>query len=210
LDEEGYDADYATLEDKYGELSEPGEKIFFRASEKSARPEAIKALEDTLTKVVNLMEKWKTSLPQVTEEERTGVLDEVEKVRQWIAEKTEAQEAANPTEDPIFTSAEVPKQTKTIESKIGRLSRKPKPKPKKEGSNETNAAKAEEGNNRTNTTEGDTDNMDDGSDESKTSGDSQNFDESSEDNITKDSSESSQHDASEAPPLSADENGDEL
>merc|ERR1712150_168218 len=78
------------------------------------------------------------------EEERGGVLEKVEEVKKWIAEKEEEQSKLAGSDDPVFTSEECPGQTKSIESMVSRLSRKPKPKPVVEetsdsdsGSNET-------------------------------------------------------------------------
>jgi uncharacterized protein YoxC len=138
--DEGYDASLEVYQEKYDELSAPAEKVFFRAAEVPARAEAIKALSSKLDKVEALMKKWETSMPQVTEEERAGVLEKVEVVRKWISEKVEAQAAADPTSDPVFISADVPLQTTELQSAVSKLNRKPKPAPKKE---EKKAAKEE-------------------------------------------------------------------
>ena len=135
LYDDGYNADVATMEDKYAELYMPAEKVFFRVSEMTARPEAIKALKTKMTKVEELMKKWETTMPQVTDEERAEVLSKVEEVRKWISENEEAQAKADPTDDPVFKSEDVPLQSKAIETLIARLNRKPKPKPEKK--NET-------------------------------------------------------------------------
>ena len=130
--DEGYDADLQTYMKKYEELSAPAEKVFFRMNEVSARADAIKDLNDKLEKVEALMKKWETTMPHITEEERAEVQSKVDDVRKWIAEKSEAQAAADPTVDPVFTSAEVPLQTTEIQKIVSKLSRKPKPAPKKE------------------------------------------------------------------------------
>jgi len=148
--DEGYDADLPTYEDKYAELSVPMEKIKRRVKEAEDRPSAIKALTKKLTKIEKLMADWVESLPQVTEEERAGVLESVEGVRKWIAEKEEEQSKTDPWEEPVFTSEEVPLQTKEIESAVKKLSKKPKPKPpaeeeKNEAEAEADGAKEEEG-----------------------------------------------------------------
>merc|ERR1712137_1189892 len=130
--DEGYDADLETYKNKYEELSAPAEKVFFRMTEVSAREEAVQELTKKLDKVETLMQKWVTSMPQVTEEERGEVITKVNEIRAWIAEKTEAQAAADPTTDPVFTSAEVPLQTVDLQKIVGKLSKKPKPVPKKE------------------------------------------------------------------------------
>jgi len=139
--DEGFSADLKTYEAKYEELSAPAEKVFFRAAELSARPKAIKALTSKLDKVGDLMKKWETTMTHITEEERQEVLDKVEEARKWVEEKVAEQEKADQTADPVFTSEEVPGQTKKIESIVGRLMKKPKPKPEKK--NETDAEKNE-------------------------------------------------------------------
>jgi hypoxia up-regulated 1 len=137
--EDGYNADIATMEEKFVGLSEPFEKILRRMSELSARPAAVEALKKRLTDIEQLMGKWATDRPQVTEEERTGVLEKVEDVRKWISEMEEAQAAKQPHEEPVFFSVDVPSKTKPVEAMVVLLSKRPKPKPKK---NETKAEKA--------------------------------------------------------------------
>lgn len=130
--DEGYDASLEVYTQKYNDLTEPAEKIFFRMKEVPARAEAIAALKEKLNKVSALMTKWETTMPQVTEEERKQVLDKVAEVNKWIDEKEAAQAAADPASDPIFTSEEVPLQTKELQILMNKLSKKPKPVPKKE------------------------------------------------------------------------------
>ena len=145
--DDGYDASLQTYEEKYKELTEPAEKVFFRMKEVPARAEAITALNEKLEKIVNLMKKWETTMPQITEEERNDVLEKVEVVKKWITEKTEAQTAADPSEDPVFTSEEVPLQTKDLHTVISKLSRRPKPTPpKEEKKNETDSEEGEKKN----------------------------------------------------------------
>lgn len=146
--DDGYNADLATMEDKYAELSTPAEKVFFRVSESTARPEAVKALQTKLSKVEELMKKWETTMTHITEEERAEVLSKVEEVRKWIAEKEEAQSKLDPSEEPAFKSEDVPSQSKPIETLVARLNRKPKPKPEKknETKSEGNETETGEGN----------------------------------------------------------------
>jgi hypoxia up-regulated 1 len=131
LYDDGYSADLATMEDKYAELSAPFEKIMLRVKETAARPEAVKVLEKKLEEVEALIKKWETSMPQVTEEERTKVLDQVEEVRKWIAKVEGMQAKKKPHDEPAFVSADVPLQAKDLELMVVRLSKKPKPKPPK-------------------------------------------------------------------------------
>mmetsp|Transcript_31659 Transcript_31659/g.46706 ORF Transcript_31659/g.46706 Transcript_31659/m.46706 type:complete len:926 (-) Transcript_31659:2784-5561(-) len=137
LYEDGYTADLATMEDKYAEISEPMEKILYRLSEMTARPAAVTALKQKLEKIEKLMEKWETTHPHITEEERAEVLAKVEEVKGWISEKEEEQSKVVGSHDPVFTSEECPGQTKPIEVMVARLSRKPKPKPEEKETNKT-------------------------------------------------------------------------
>lgn len=137
LYDDGYNADLAAMNDKYSEISEPMEKILFRVSELEALPAAVTALKDKLEKIEKLMTKWETTHSHITEEERSDVLEKVEKVKNWISEKEEEQSKVSSSDDPVFKSEECPGQTKSAESLIARLSRKPKPKPKEEKKDET-------------------------------------------------------------------------
>lgn len=137
LDDEGYSADLATMEDKYAEMSVPFEKVMLRVSELTDRPEAVKTLREELTKVEQLMSKWETERPHVTEEERASVLEKVEEARKWLSKQEDAQSKKKPHDEPAFLSSDVPKQMAPIEALVIKLGRKPKPKPPKK--NETKA-----------------------------------------------------------------------
>lgn len=154
LYEDGYSAGYATMEDKYAELSTPFEKILLRASEMKDRPAAVEGLRKKLTEVEQLMAKWENDRPQVTEEDRVTVLEKIEKARSWLSDKEKAQNKKKPHEDPVFLSAEVPMQLLPIEATVLRLSKKPKPKPPKnttKASNETAEANVTDAANGTDT-----------------------------------------------------------
>jgi hypoxia up-regulated 1 len=131
LDFDAYDADLETMQSKYKALSEPAEKIWFRMKELTQRPEAIAALNEKLGKVEELLKKWETSMPQVTEDERADVQTKVDEIKKWIQDKLEEQDTKAPHEEPAFSSADVPLQTKGLEKIIAKLSKKPKPKPEK-------------------------------------------------------------------------------
>jgi len=144
--DEGYDADLVTYEEKYVELSEPAEKIFFRMTENVERPKAIKAIEEKFGKILALLTKWETTMPQITDEERADAAAKVEEVKKTLAEKVEAQAAADPTEDPVLTSAEIPLMTKEIQGILSKLSKRPKPKVEKKDAEDTNSTDAKDSN----------------------------------------------------------------
>jgi len=153
LDFESQGADLETLQAKFKELSEPAEKIWFRMKEMAARPAAITSMNEMLSKVEDILKKWTTSMPHITEEERADVTAKMEEIKKWMEEKAEEQDSKAPHEEPAFTSAEVPLQSKSLERLMNKLSKKPKPKPPKKNetakaNNETEAESvaADEGN----------------------------------------------------------------
>ena len=145
LDEEGYNADLPTMEDKFAELSAPFERILLRVREMTDRPEKAAKLTKKLKDVEDLMIKWETTMPQVTEEERGDVMAKVEAARKWLSDKEDQQASKPPHEEPAYLSSEVGPQFKAVESLVMRLSKKPKPKPpkKEENKTETNDTDAE-------------------------------------------------------------------
>lgn len=173
LDFDADDADLETLQAKFKELSEPAEKIWFRMKELTARPEAVAAINEKLAKVEEILKKWETSMPQITEEERADVKAKVDDIKKWIQDKLDEQDGKKAHEEPAFTSEEVPLQSKTLERLMNKLSKKPKPKPEKK---EEETKKAE---NETATEEESAEKATD-EDESKTDGDSSTKEENEE------------------------------
>merc|ERR1711916_45923 len=96
--------------------------------------------------------------PQVTDEEKSKLLDLVEKASTWIDDKEEAQSKKPAHEDPVFDSADVMPQLKTIGLTFEKLLRKPKPPPPKPSKNETvtvNGTNSTDGNETINTEDAD-------------------------------------------------------
>lgn len=141
--EDGYDADFTTYSEKYAELTVPMEDILFRVKEMTARPEAIKAIRNKLVKAEEVLKKWETEKPQVTEEERASVTEKAAEIEKWILDMEEKQAATAVHEKPAFESKDVPLQTKEIEKMMKKLSKKPKPKPPKKNETETETEKNE-------------------------------------------------------------------
>jgi len=135
--DDGYTADLATMEDKYAELSTPAEKVWFRVAELTARPEALKALEKKMKKIEELMAKWETTMDHIPEADRADVLTKIGELRVSVAEKVKAQEEADPSEDPVLVSTDVPKFLDEVKTLVTKLSKIPKPKPVKEEKNDT-------------------------------------------------------------------------
>merc|ERR1712087_129191 len=73
------------------------------------------------------------------------VYGKIETARKWLSDNVDAQAEKAGHEDPVFTSEEVPLQTKPIQKIIAKLSKKPKPKPPKVEKKETESNSTEEG-----------------------------------------------------------------
>lgn len=154
MEEEGYKAEFAVIEDKYADLSEPFEKIMLRLKEKTARPQAVKKLNKNLGEIEELMTKWEATKPQITEAERNGVLGKVEQVRKWLSDNLEKQEATQPHEPPVFLSTDIPIHMIPIETEIMRLEKRPKPKAPKKPKKDKNATATNSTGNETDASDG--------------------------------------------------------
>mmetsp|Transcript_582 Transcript_582/g.813 ORF Transcript_582/g.813 Transcript_582/m.813 type:complete len:936 (+) Transcript_582:121-2928(+) len=131
LYDDGWDEEAAVYRSKKIQLSKPAEEVFYRVSEAKARPAEVKKAQLYLRKVRETAEKWKTSKPQITDDEIKDLLEKLEKVEKWLAEKMEKQEQLEPYEPPAFSSADVEPQLKTVNTLVSRLSKKPTPKVEK-------------------------------------------------------------------------------
>jgi len=85
--DEGYDADLVTYKEKYVELYEPAEKVWFRMAEVIARPKVIKDVEGKFVKIMALLTKWETTMPQITAEERAEVATMVDEVKNRLQKR---------------------------------------------------------------------------------------------------------------------------
>merc|ERR1711935_1113265 len=144
LFDEGDTADLETIEAKYVELATPAEKVWFRLKQMVERPAAVKALNEKLVEIEEKFSKAMVNLTHITEEEKGDVYSKIESARKWLSDKVDAQAEKNGHEDPVFTSEEVPLQTKPIQKIIAKLSKKPKPKPPKVEKNDTESNSTQE------------------------------------------------------------------
>lgn len=144
LFDEGDTADLETIQAKYDELATPAEKVWFRLKEMTDRPAAVKALNEKLVEIEEKFSKWVADLTHITEDEKNDVYSKIEDARKWLSDNVDAQAEKEGHEDPVFTSEEVPLQTKSIQKLIAKLSKKPKPKPPKVEKKETESNTTED------------------------------------------------------------------
>ena len=117
--------------EKYKSINVKAEPIFYRYSELTARPAAIKKLQGVLSQLREKIGTWTEKLPQITEKETEGMLEAIQKVDSWIEKKEEEQKTKPSHEEPAFESSEVPIQLKPVQTLFEKLIRKPKPPPEK-------------------------------------------------------------------------------
>lgn len=208
LFDEGDTADIETIQSKYDELATPAEMVWFRLKEMTARPAAVKALNEKLVEIEEKFTNWVTNLTHITEEEKGDVFAKVESARKWLSDKVDAQAEKAAHDEPAFTSEEVPLQIKPIQKLISKLSKKPKPKPpkveKKETEmNSTDDKSSDDGDNETASEE----TSEETKEEESTSTDA---DEKNEDSEEKETDEADKDTKSSEQPTQDDETGEEL
>jgi hypoxia up-regulated 1 len=206
LFDEGDTADLETVRAKYEELTAPAEKVWFRLSEMTKRPAAVKELREKLTEIEEKFTKWVTNMTHITEEEKSDVFSKIEDARKWLADKEDEQAGKAGHEDPAFTSEEVPEQTRPIQKLIGKLSKKPKPKPLK-NETATNKKNATEDGNESSSegAEAEKDAESDASDADSSDG----GDESTEKDVENDASDADSSDGGDESTEKDDKTGDE-
>lgn len=129
LYEEGESTSVEVYEAKREEISKGVEAIMFRVSEAAKREKVLSTTRTALTNAATVVEEWIEDKPQITEEERQGVLDEVQSVSAWLDEQEAAQDEQPKHEDPVFTVADVAGKMKVLKRMMDKLARKPKPTP---------------------------------------------------------------------------------
>lgn len=145
LYDDGWDEDASTYRSKHMSLSEAADAAFKRADEAATRPEEVKRARNFLDKLVESVDKWKITKPQITADERNDLLEKVAKVEQWLDEKEAQQAATDLHKDPVFLSTDIEPQLTTVKSLVARLAQKPappKPDKKKGGSKKKKGSKS--------------------------------------------------------------------
>merc|ERR1712137_702054 len=135
-------------DDLFGKLTELkalGGPVEKRASEASARPVAV----DALQKNVEKYKKWladaqaNDDFAHITEEEFSTCHKKCDEVQNWLYEMLDKQGGLAQNVDPAFTAAEVTDKGKGLSNVCNPIVYKPKPKPKKEEPKKEDAKPAE-------------------------------------------------------------------
>ncbi|OWZ22137.1 Heat shock protein70 [Phytophthora megakarya] len=120
--------------------------ILFRVAEVKELPIAINTAQEYAFSTRELMNEWSTSKPQITDEERSDVIEKLDELEAWLTESEASQKAAPKHEKPVVTSADVAKKVQGVKKFVAVLAKRPKPQPVKTDKNDTekDGSKAEE------------------------------------------------------------------
>ncbi|KAE9337282.1 Heat shock protein 17 [Phytophthora rubi] len=146
LYDDGDKVDAAEYKKKMDALDSDLSAILFRVAESKELPIAINTAQEYAFSTRELMNEWSTSKPQVTDEERSDVIEKLDELEAWLTESEASQKAAPKHEKPVVTSADVAKKVQGVKKFVAVLAKRPKPQPVKTDKNDTekDGSKAEE------------------------------------------------------------------
>lgn len=120
--------------DKLAELRGPGDRFMRRAREAEDRPKAVDALGHALQHARKAVDAWRggdEALAHLTEDEIKRVSDSIDEKQQWLITQQNEQSRLSASQDPCLTAADIRSQQSALESVVGPILNKPKPKPPK-------------------------------------------------------------------------------
>ncbi|POM59965.1 Hsp70-like protein [Phytophthora palmivora] len=146
LYDDGDKVEAAEYKKKMDALNSDLSAILFRVAEVKELPIAINTAKEYAFSTRELMNEWTTSKPQVTDEERSDVVEKIDELEAWLKESEESQKAAPKHETPVVTSADVAKKVQGVKKFVAVLAKRPKPQPVKTDKNDTekDGSKSEE------------------------------------------------------------------
>jgi len=204
LEETGSDAETEVYKDRLATVEKKAGALYTRLSELTDRPAEVKKARSKLNKIRDAVGAWTEVLPQVTEDEKTKLLDLVGKAESWLDEKEEVQSQRKAHEDLAFLSSEIKPTLKSASNLYDKLlKKKPLPPPVTNSTNTTGTNSTNSSD--TNSTERvhinpeaseEFESKDDGSSSSSSSGDSDDASLSSGDSANSSSSSESDQQSS--------------
>lgn len=127
---DGEDANATEFQERLDMLKAVGDPIFFRLKELTSRPAAVDHAHKYLKELQQIVEGWKKNKSWLPTEEIDGVVRDAEKLKNWLDEKEAEQAKTSAFSKPVFTSDEVYLKVFDLQSKVARINRIPKPKPR--------------------------------------------------------------------------------
>ncbi|KAJ2836860.1 adenyl-nucleotide exchange factor sse1 [Coemansia erecta] len=139
LYDEGDDTTKDAYLEKLSGLKAVGEPISERFREDKERPKAARELRDSIAQLADRATSQEERYSHITQEERQRVIDRIEKVQEWLDEKTEKQSLKNKWDAPTVFAHEIKKQREELVYFASPILSRPKPEPKPEPKVETPA-----------------------------------------------------------------------
>jgi len=130
--DEGCESTKSVYVKKLDELKKIGNPIALRYRESTERPQAEKALKDTIAQYQNQINAGDGRYDHLTEEEMKKVTDELTNKLNWLTSSIEAQNKKQKWEDLVITSGDILRERENMIFTINPILNKPKPAPPKE------------------------------------------------------------------------------
>mmetsp|Transcript_46472 Transcript_46472/g.123342 ORF Transcript_46472/g.123342 Transcript_46472/m.123342 type:complete len:840 (+) Transcript_46472:3-2522(+) len=107
LEDDGWEADTATLRAKLAELTTVGDPAFWRARERFDRPEVVKKARDALALTEAALVNLTKDRPWLNASQIEAVSNKTAEMREWLDKSVESQEKLAGHETPAFTKEDV-------------------------------------------------------------------------------------------------------
>ncbi|KAL6602399.1 heat shock protein 70 [Neocallimastix sp. 'constans'] len=130
--DEGSESTKSVYVKKLDELKKIGDPIALRYHESSERPQAERALRDSVDQYQKQITAGDGKYDHLTEEEIKKVKDELTNKLNWLNSVIEAQNQKQKWEDLVVTSSDILKERENMQFTINPILNKPKPAPPKE------------------------------------------------------------------------------
>ncbi|XP_027341513.1 heat shock 70 kDa protein 17 [Abrus precatorius] len=155
---DGEDANATEFQERLDQLKAVGDPIFFRLKELTARPAAVELAHKYIDELKQIVQEWKANKSWLPQEKVDEVINDAEKLKNWLDEKEAEQKKTSGFNKPAFTSEEVHLKVFDLQSKVSSINRIPKPKPKvqKPVKNETESSGQKTDNSNSNSTDSST------------------------------------------------------
>ncbi|KAK7306892.1 hypothetical protein VNO77_44852 [Canavalia gladiata] len=127
---DGEDANATEFQERLDQLKDVGDPIFFRLKELTARPVAVEQARKYIDESKQIVQEWKANKSWLPQERVDEVINDAEKLKNWLDEKEAEQKKTSGFSKPVFTSEEVNIKVFGLQSKASGINRIPKPKPK--------------------------------------------------------------------------------
>jgi len=129
---DGEDVTKSVYQAKLDELQKLGEPLVTRKREHEERPEAIRALVDTISHWQTEASSTDEKYSHIEKTDKDKILSDVASARDWLVQQRAKQDALPKAANPILLSSDVVARKNNLDKISKQILSKPKPKPKPE------------------------------------------------------------------------------